>query len=286
MTTLHPDHFPSLRAAARRPDQFDKAVYAIADGVASGSIRNIVLKDAKDTLSRAVDAGWEKAVEDPFFFAGRYQQQPEAVYTFYSSFTVMYLHDMLAVSKKLAKTKLEGAAIDAMRTFAAEALPLAEAVASLKDKVIKGRAPSTGPAKPVNPNKIVKTCPCCFRQIAVTDGTMAHHGYQRPGHGWQTASCPGIRFKPLEVSDEGLVWLVGATEKRLSDLRSDLGAADTYTTLPYRLASRQIVQIDPTDTRWPRTLAIYKANLESDIRFVEADLSHLRKRLEEWRPQP
>ena len=61
MTTLHPDHFPSLRAAARRPDQFDKAVYAIADGVASGSIRNIVLKDAKDTLSRAVDAGWEKA---------------------------------------------------------------------------------------------------------------------------------------------------------------------------------------------------------------------------------
>lgn len=286
MTKLHPDHFPSLRAAARRPDQFDMAVYAIADGVASGSIRNIVLKDAKDTLSRAVDAGWEKAVEDPFFFAGRYQQQPEAVYTFYTSFTVMYLHDMLAVSKKLAKTKLEGAAIDAMRTFAAEALPLAEAVASLKDKVVKGRAPSIGPAKPVNPNKIVKTCPCCFRQIAVTDGTMAHHGYQRPGHGWQTASCPGIRFKPLEVSNEGLVWLVGATEKRLSDLSRELGAADTCTTLPYRVASRQIVQIDPADTRWPRTLSIYKANLESDIRFVETDLSHLRKRLEEWRPQP
>ena len=69
-----------------------------------------------------------------------------------------------------------------VRSFAAEALPLAEAVVSLKDKVVKGRAPSTGPAKPVNPNKIVKTCPCCFRQIAVTDGTMAHHGYQRPGH--------------------------------------------------------------------------------------------------------
>lgn len=286
MTTLHPDHFPSLRAAARRPDQFDMAVNAIADGVASGSIRNIVLKDAKDTISRAVDAGWEKAVEDPFFFAGRYQQQPEAIYTFYSSFTVMYLHDMLAVSKKLAKTKLEGAAIDAMRTFAAEALPLAEAVASLKDKVVKGRAPSTGPAKPVNPNKIVKTCPCCFRQIAVTDGTMAHHGYQRPGHGWQTASCPGIRFKPLEVSSEGLVWLVGATENRLADLRRDLDAADTCTALPYRVTSRQIVQIDPTDARWPRTMAIYKANLESDIRFVDTDLAHLRKRLEEWRPHP
>ncbi|GAA5666001.1 hypothetical protein Brsp07_04510 [Brucella sp. NBRC 14130] len=280
MATIHPDRFPSLRAAARRPDQFDAAVYAIADGVAFGSIRNIVLKDAKDTISRAVDDGWEKAVQDPFFFAGRYQQQPEAVYQFYNSFTVMYLHDMLSVSKKLAKTKLDGAAIDAMRAFVAEALPLAEAVASLKDKVVKGRAPSTGPAKPVNPNKIVKTCPCCFRQIAVTNGTMAHHGYQRPGYGWQTASCPGVRFKPLEISNEGLLWMIETTKTSLAKDRAALADSDKLESItPLR---GETVRVG--ETGWARQLAIYIAGLESTIRQAKGWLSVLEKRLAEWRP--
>jgi hypothetical protein len=180
----------------------------------------------------------------------------------------------------LQQAQLDGAAIDAMRAFAAEALPLAEAVASLKDKVVKGRAPSTGPAKPVNPNKIVKTCPCCFRQIAVTNGTMAHHGYQRPGYGWQTASCPGIRFKPLEISNEGLLWMIETTKTSIAKDRAALADSDKLESItPLRGKTVRV-----GETGYARQLAIYIAGLESTIRQAEGWLSILEKRLAEWRP--
>lgn len=283
-TALDPDLFPSLRAAARRPERLDAAIHAIADGVAAGSIRNVVLKDAKDTISRAVDEGWKLNISDPYFYAGRYENQPSGVYEFYSSFLVMGLHDMLATSRKLAKTKLTGDAIDAMKAFTAEALPLAEAVASLKDKVIKGRAPNTAPSKPVNPNKVVKTCPCCFRAIAVVGGTMAHHGYERPGYGWQTASCPGIRFKPLEMSNEGLLWVISANENELVSLKRAYEARDTISSLPVQ-KGRSISTITPDDASWTRQLRYHVAKLESDMRHIEGTLRMLNERLAAWKPE-
>ena len=43
---------------------------------------------------------------------------------------------------------------------------------------------------------------------------MAHHGYRRTGFGFQTASCPGVNFKPLEVSTEGLEWLISSVRNQ------------------------------------------------------------------------
>jgi hypothetical protein len=42
-------------------------------------------------------------------------------------------------------------------------------------------------------------CQCCGRAIHAALGTIAHHGYQRPGDGWQTASCWGAKRLPWEV---------------------------------------------------------------------------------------
>ncbi len=49
-----------------------------------------------------------------------------------------------------------------------------------------------------------KTCQICGRQIHAAKGLIAHHGYQRPQHGWQTASCYGARYRPFEVSSARL----------------------------------------------------------------------------------
>lgn len=48
------------------------------------------------------------------------------------------------------------------------------------------------------------TCQCCGRKYLANTGAMAHHGYQRPGGGWQTASCYGARHVPFEVSRDTL----------------------------------------------------------------------------------
>jgi hypothetical protein len=47
-------------------------------------------------------------------------------------------------------------------------------------------------------------CQCCGRAIHAARGTIAHHGYTRPGWGSQTASCFGAKRLPWEV-DRGAV---------------------------------------------------------------------------------
>lgn len=48
------------------------------------------------------------------------------------------------------------------------------------------------------------TCQCCAKKYLANTGLMAHHGYERPGGGWQTSSCFGARHLPFEVSRDTL----------------------------------------------------------------------------------
>lgn len=57
------------------------------------------------------------------------------------------------------------------------------------------------------------TCQLCGRIIRSKHGVIAHHGYTRPGGGWQTSSCDGTHHPPLEVSNEHLIETIGDYEK-------------------------------------------------------------------------
>lgn len=285
MTEMTPESFPLVRGALRNTRSFDAALEVILDGVAAGSIRNTVWKDAKDTLSRAVYESWPHVVSRPHI-QGRYAELSQDLQDLYNSVLVMGLHDVISTAKKVAKTKATGPAVDAMRAFCDEVLPLSLAVASLRDKVVKGRAPGTGPAKPINPHKVVKTCPCCQRGIAVARGTMAHHGYERPGHGWQTASCAGIQFEPLEVSPKGLEYVVRRLQAQLEANQKAL--AEKATQPEYLLGKRErkgpLERIGRGDPLWPRLFSAHIAELEYSIRVLSADLPPLENMLAEWQP--
>jgi hypothetical protein len=47
-------------------------------------------------------------------------------------------------------------------------------------------------------------CQICARDILADTGHIAHHGYERPGDGWQTQSCHGALKLPFEVSRDAL----------------------------------------------------------------------------------
>lgn len=58
------------------------------------------------------------------------------------------------------------------------------------------------------------TCQCCARKHLANTGKIAHHGYERPGYGWQTASCMGARELPFEVDRDALAHLITILEGR------------------------------------------------------------------------
>lgn len=61
------------------------------------------------------------------------------------------------------------------------------------------------------------TCQICARNIKANTGVIAHHGYQRPGTGWQTSSCDGAKHLPYEQSRD----LIPVVIKRYEQYRKN-----------------------------------------------------------------
>lgn len=283
------ENFPSVyasttRGAERQRQRFEQALDHLNEGLLTGSIRNIEMKDVKRWCSDIARDLWDEKVADVHFNSGKYAKLPKDLVDLYYSINIMGIHSLSSIDKKLQKTKLDHPMIDDMRSLVAELMPLATTIDSLKTGVVKGRAPSTEPPKPVNPNKVVKTCPCCQRAIAVGGGTMVHHGYQRTGNGWQTNSCPGIRFPPLEVSSAGLKWMIESHEESLQHTIKLQAEKDSVKSLPTNIAGN-VVTITPESSRWRNTFRAYEERLERDIRWYTDDLVTMKKRLADWKPE-
>lgn len=81
-------------------------------------------------------------------------------------------------------------------------------------------------------------CQICNRNIGVRAGVIAHHGYERPGSGWQTGSCMGARFLPYELSCERIPAAVASVKLHMASLENRIAL----------LAGEG----KPTFTRWER----------------------------------
>ncbi len=281
---MTPDDFPLLSRYAKNYNRFIAAINIITEGLQANSIRNVDFNLAKDILSGTVYYAWNAHVSERFFWAGKYKELPDKIQELYYHISPLGLYNVISTNRKIIKSKAYGEPVDAMREVIDQVLPLAEAVKQLKPLVIKGRSPTKGPTKPENPNKIIKTCPCCFRMIAVVGGKMAHHGYKRPGTGWQTSSCPGIRFKPLEVSTEGLVWIIGVVRDRLENFRKSYDGRNEWEEISY-INKNKFITVVKGSAQWEKIYRNHIASLETDIEMSQWELKHLEERLENWKPE-
>ncbi|TAL65815.1 MAG: hypothetical protein EPN79_11735 [Burkholderiaceae bacterium] len=286
---MTPLDFPSLRASVRNVERFDLTIAAIAKGVEDGAIRNTVLIEAKFDLGRALEQAWNRLVDKTFMQPGAQHDKPTM--DFYFDVSVGNLHEVHAAAKKVLATKLKVPMVEAAKALILEALPLAQAVSSLKDKVVKGRAPSPQTV-PVNPNKLVMSCGCCLRPIAVLGGTprghMALHGYRRPGTGWQTASCPGARFMPLETSIDGQAYLLNALKAEINMTKAALNAAPDLKSLNEivrgPLGTKSLRAITPDMPEWKSHYRRHVGKLESDLASFTREFRDCKDRITKWRP--
>lgn len=185
-------------------DQLDRLAASVAKLeklVAAGALRAIDIADAKFIIGRMV----ERAV-DSFDKANGYG------------------HDVMvsgAYSVPAAIKDMDRKSNTKRAAFLRSLLPLHQLLEAAKPLVVK-RQPGTKTAKQVAREAFTMTCQCCGRAIFAETGTIAHHGYERPGEGWQTASCMGAKFLPFEVARERLGDLIRYIESHLVDLRASL----------------------------------------------------------------
>lgn len=292
MALRDPADYALIRPNTNKPKTrlvFDDAICDLRDGLAAGQIRNATLTDAKRRLGSIVEQAWSKHIREPYFHAGAWRNLPAEIVELEDSMNISSLHGLLAAKRKMDAAALpDHPAVTIMKSLMAEAHPIAEAVRDLQPMVVKGRAP-TAPTPPANPDKVVASCSCCFRGIAVTGaGRMAHHGYQRPGDGYQTSSCEGVRFPPLEVSVEGLEWLVDTTKDKIAKDREIAAKAPEVTVLRWledRGRRNAPIQREcrPGEPEWPARHASYIRKCDAAVAQGEGFLEIINEELKKWR---
>ena len=136
-------------------------------------------------------------------------------------------------------------------------------------------------------------CQACGGEWAIVGASISHHGYTRPGGGWQTGSCYGARHQPLEESCEVTaqlaVVLARHRTEQLSRLQQLRGGRMAHLTLIEEFFNRErwrteqrAVTITPIDARWARAVEIEIVKAESNIRHIESDLRIVTQRVTDW----
>jgi hypothetical protein len=105
-------------------------------------------------------------------------------------------------------------------SFASEEDAKAHIISKINPKVHSRYHVESRQVKP-DDDSLRMVCQCCGRKILANLGSVAHHGYQRPDYGYQTASCMGAKELPFEVDRKALGRLIVA----LKDLESRMQAA-------------------------------------------------------------
>ena len=281
----------------KRHESLDRALTHLHDGIAAKAIPNADYNAAKDTINRYVDHavdGWQK--ENNWYGQG---------YTGIDT-SVMGAYNLPAAYKEAVKKSTNSDKIKAYADFLATLLPIADALKEAKPFIFK-RQPKAVKTAPVDSTE--GSCQICARIIKNKKGVIAHHGYERPGLGWQTDSCMGARYPSYEVSRDRIPAAIDNLKSFLDNMKSTLkklrnnppetlqvrkrgyhrfgGGREPDTTITLN----RPIDFDPKDEVWRYRSDDYVSELknmihqvESQIKSGEPTLTFLRKRYDDWKP--
>lgn len=139
----------------------------------------------------------------------------------------------------------------------------------IAQKIVAERGGSDCKRAPLPKNKPLTTgtCQICGREIGTTTGKIAHHGYTRPGTGWQTASCFGAKWRPYEVACDALPPCIDMMERWVEQLEAanDSDMANPPDTISYTV--KGLMRHNPSKTYTVERPANFDPKAEPD-RYV------------------
>lgn len=144
------------------------------------------------------------------------------------------------------------------------------------------------------------TCQICGRPILAKTGKIAHHGYKRPGNGWQTQSCMGAKHLPYEQSCDLIPEAIKMAETFIvartawiADRIANPPAELIYYDGLYRLNANKVARPDGFDPlvkpasysngqRYEQAFFDGNWHAQQAIKEAQADVEYLRDRLARW----
>lgn len=153
--------------------------------------------------------------------------------------------------------------------------------------------------------EIETTCQICGRQIKSKNGVIAHHGYTRPGDGYQTRSCMGARYLPYEESRDRIAQAINILSEEIVRITSQLVGlrANPPATLNVEKLSFgrvfgvvEMSRPDGFDPFNPITAPVSKMSYEyafkviiekhnRNLKSIAGQIEYLKERYEKWTPK-
>ncbi|CUT11452.1 hypothetical protein BF49_2532 [Bradyrhizobium sp.] len=200
-------------------------------GIAAGLVRNQDFTKAKEVINRSVEEAAKGFLETDPKNDDRDQRWWSRAYDADALIASFDVHNLPVVLRRAQKHD----GLKEYSDFIAGALmPLHALLQAAKPLVVK-RCDASHPPPPKTAEQIAReaaqmTCQCCGKRFLANLGTMVHHGYERPGEGWQTESCSGAKELPFEVSRDSLGRMIASMRswvERIEDVRGAVEREDS-----------------------------------------------------------
>lgn len=221
---LDPTH-PRLHAALR------EGVAGLEADVAAGLVRNQDFTKAKEIINHCIEEAAESFLKSCPRYATDYQNSwSHFAYIAKADVSSFEVHNLPAFLRRARQHKGLTEYADFMESAL---MPLHALLRAAKPLIVK-RGDARMLPKPKTAEQLWReansmTCQCCARQILANTGTIAHHGYERPGDGWQTASCYGAKELPFEVDRGALGDMLVRMKQRLTVAEANRASVDDET---------------------------------------------------------
>lgn len=276
---------------ATRMSSTKRALEVLLSAYKEGAIYNAAFQDAKKVVDRTFETVWNASVATDFttyWMPDKVTVSPRGIINNELGI-VSGVRNALTLTKKVAKLKVYDPIVDTIKEILAAVVPLAAVIEELKTKIIKGRKPDpevTARRAAQTANKTVKTCGCCFRPIAVlSNGRIADHGYTMPHAYGKNGSCPGRLFAPLEVSSDGLKYMIDAIRSRITKVEELIRKPpDTLHKHSFSMRKGLGEPVTKTSPDWDIVLKQYIGNLKTELRYTQDDLKSFETKLAHWKP--
>jgi hypothetical protein len=135
------------------------------------------------------------------------------------------------------------------------------------------------------------TCGVCDGNFKMGSAqALVHHGYTRPGHGSIQGDCPGVGFKPHELSSQAAASWRCSLKDYLQRLQERLAAlrAGEVTTLESRRASRlngwTASYVSKGEAGWERRLEQEVSAAHSQLQVIQSEVERFAKKVTDWAP--
>src|SRR5262245_42275040 len=133
----------------------------------------------------------------------------------------------------------------------------------------------------------MSNCQICERNIKDSKGVIAHHGYKRPGSGWQSASCMGARHQSYAKSRDVIPIAIEYLRRWIAnreDYLAKVKAGTVTLTNGHNPSSTYFREYEPSDLMYKNRQYVVAHNTESEIKNAQKDMTRLQARYDNWTP--